>query len=101
MAPLVSIVEIARPPHEVFAVVTDITRFAEWQPDVVRVELRDGSRLATTRRMSGGERTIVQQITRDEPPTTWEVRGVEGPIRAHAAITVEPIGDGTASRITF
>jgi uncharacterized protein YndB with AHSA1/START domain len=100
MAPLVTTIEIARPPREVFAVATDPRRFAEWQPDVVHVQL-DGSRLATTRRMSGGERTVVQQITRNDPPTTWEARGIEGPIRPHATITVEPIGDGTASRVTF
>ena len=84
-----------------FAVATDPQRFADWQPDVVRVEVRDGSRLATTRRMSGGERTIVQQITRNDPPNTWQARGIEGPVRPHAAITIEPTGDGTASRVTF
>jgi uncharacterized protein YndB with AHSA1/START domain len=101
MAPLVSTIEIARPPREVFAVATDPRRFADWQPDVVHVRMLDGSRLATTRRMRGGERTIVQQITQNDPPSTWAVRGVEGPIRPHATITVEPIGDGAASRVTF
>jgi uncharacterized protein YndB with AHSA1/START domain len=101
MAPLVHTTEIARPPQEVFAVATDPLRFAEWQPDVRRVELLDGSRIATTRRMTGGARTIVQEITRNDPPNSWAVRGVDGPIRPHATITVEPIGDGTVSRVTF
>jgi uncharacterized protein YndB with AHSA1/START domain len=101
MAPLVSVIEIARPPQEVFAVATDPLRFAEWQPDVVRVEMLDASRLATTRRMPGGERTIVQDITHNEPPNRWAVHAVDGPIRPHAAITVEPISGGAGSRVTF
>jgi uncharacterized protein YndB with AHSA1/START domain len=101
MAPLVSIVEIACPPQEVFAVATDPLRFAEWQPDVVRVQMLDPSRIATTRRMPGGERTIVQDVTRNDPPNSWAVQAVDGPIRPHATITVEPISDGTGSRVTF
>ena len=101
MAPLVSKIEIARPPQEVFGVATDPLRFAEWQPDVVRVQLLGPARIATTRRMTGGERTIVQQITRNDPPYDWAARGVDGPIRPHATITVEPIGGGAGSRVTF
>jgi uncharacterized protein YndB with AHSA1/START domain len=101
MAPLVHRIEIARPPQEVYAVATDPQRFAEWQPDVVRVQMPDPSRIATTRRMTGGERTIVQEITRNDPPSRWAARGVDGPIRPHATITVEPIGGGAGSRVTF
>jgi uncharacterized protein YndB with AHSA1/START domain len=101
MAPLVHTIEIARPPQEVFAVATDPLRFAEWQPDVVRVQLPDPSRIATTRRMTGGERTIVQEITRNDPPNSWAARGIDGPIRPHATITVEPISGGAGSRVTF
>lgn len=101
MAPLVSVIEVARMPEEVFAVVTDPLRFAEWQHDVVRVKLLDKSRIATTRRMTGGERTIVQEITRNEPPSIWAVRGIDGPIRPHATVTVEPISGGAGSRVTI
>jgi hypothetical protein len=34
MTPMVSTVEIDRPPEEVFAYVTDPSRFAEWQKNV-------------------------------------------------------------------
>jgi uncharacterized protein YndB with AHSA1/START domain len=101
MAPLIHVIEIARPPQEVFAVATDPLRFAEWQPDVVHVQVSDSSQIATTRRMTGGERTIVQEITRNEPPHSWAVRAVDGPIRPHATITVEPISGGAGSRVTF
>src|SRR2546429_214884 len=42
MSPIVSTIEIDRPPEEVFAYATDPTRFAEWQHDVVRAQLVDG-----------------------------------------------------------
>jgi len=39
MPPIVSRIDIARPPDEVFAYATDPSRFAEWQRDVVRVRI--------------------------------------------------------------
>jgi hypothetical protein len=57
------------------------------------------TRFATTRRMTGGERTIVQEITHSDPPTGWAARAVDGPVRPHATIAVEPIDGG--SRVTF
>lgn len=101
MAPLVSTIEIRRPPREVFAFATDPRRFAEWQPDVVSVDMLDDSGFTTTRRISGAERTMTQRIVRNDPPSTWAAEGVDGPIRPHASVTVEPIDGGAASRVTF
>lgn len=94
-------IEIARPPREVYDLATDPLRFAEWQRDVVGVRMLDAERFATTRRFAGAERTTVQRITRFEPPTAWAAEGIDGPLRPHATITVEPLDDGTRSRITF
>jgi uncharacterized protein YndB with AHSA1/START domain len=101
MAPLVSTIEIARPPDEVFAYVTNPSHFAEWQHDVVDVRMLGASRFATTRRIRGTERTMTQEIIHNDPPRGWAVRGIDGPIRPHATISIEPIGDGTRSRATF
>ena len=101
MEPLVSTIEIARPPEEVFAFATDPLRFAEWQRDVVRVRMLDESRFVTTRRVGGAERTMTQQIIRNEPPRNWAAQGVDGPIRPHASIAIEPIDGGMRSRVTF
>ena len=74
MAPIVSSIEIARPPEEVFSYVTDPSRFAEWQPDVVSVRIEGGrppsvgSKFTTTRRIGGIERTMTQEITEINPP---------------------------------
>jgi uncharacterized protein YndB with AHSA1/START domain len=107
MAPLVSSIEIARPPADVFRYATDPTRFPEWQYDVVSVRMEDdapagvGSRFTTTRRIGSGEQTMTQEITEVSPPARWAARGVAGPIRPRATIAIEPLRDGAASRVTF
>jgi uncharacterized protein YndB with AHSA1/START domain len=106
MAPIVSTIEIACPPDEVFAYVTDPTRFAEWQRDVVSVRLdgpeplRVGSRFTTTRQIGRTPRTMTQEITAIDAPRRWAARGVDGPIRPHADVTVEPLDGGTGARFT-
>jgi uncharacterized protein YndB with AHSA1/START domain len=105
--PMISSIEIARPPEEVFSYATDPTRFAEWQRDVVRVRLegprplRVGSRFTTSRRIGGVERTMTQEITELDPPRSWAARAIDGPIRANAGITIEPLDQGAGSRVTF
>ena len=107
MPPIVSTIEIARPPDEVYAYVTDPSRFPEWQHDVARVRLEAdrppgvGSRFTTTRRIGRVEQTTIQEITRLDPPTSWAARGVDGPFRPSADITVEPLDGGARSRVTF
>ena len=107
MPTIVHDIEISRPPDEVFRYVTDPARFAEWQDDVVSARIEPGgpcevgARMVTTRRVARTEFTQVQEITEIAPPRSWAVRGVEGPIRAHARITVEPLRSGAASRVTF
>ena len=74
MPPIVSSIDIARPPDEVFAYATDPSRFPEWQRDVVRVRMEHdgppgvGSRFITTRRVGGTERTMTQEITECNAP---------------------------------
>jgi uncharacterized protein YndB with AHSA1/START domain len=107
MPPIVSNIEIARTPEGVFAYVTDPSRFAEWQDDVVSVRMAEGSppslgsRFTTTRRIGRVERTMTQQITEISPPRSWAVHGVDGPIRPNVNITVEPLDDGARSRVTI
>jgi len=101
MEPMVSTIEIGCPPDRVFAYATDPVRFPEWQPDVVGVRMLDGARFVTTRRIRGAERTMTQQIVRNDPPAAWAARGVDGPIRPHATIAIEPTDGGRGSRVTF
>jgi uncharacterized protein YndB with AHSA1/START domain len=101
MAPLVSTIEIARSPEEVFAFATDPLRFPEWQRDVVSACMLGDTEFTTTRRVSGAERVMTQRIVRNDPPRSWAAQGIDGPLRPHATVTVEPIDDGARSRVTF
>jgi protein-S-isoprenylcysteine O-methyltransferase Ste14/uncharacterized protein YndB with AHSA1/START domain len=107
VAPITSSFEIARPPEEVYAYVTDPTRFPEWQRDVVRVEVLGdgapgvGTRFVTTRRIGPAERMTTQEITDAERPRSWAARGVDGPFRPNADLTVEPLDGGTRSKVTI
>jgi uncharacterized protein YndB with AHSA1/START domain len=107
MPPIVSNIEIACPPDEVFSYVTDPSRFAEWQDDVVSVRIEGdrplslGSRFTTTRQIGRARRTMIQEITEIDPPRSWAVHGVDGPIRPNMNITIEPLSDPARSRVTF
>jgi uncharacterized protein YndB with AHSA1/START domain len=107
MEPIVTTLDIARPPDEVFAVATDPARFAEWQSDVVAVAtdqpapLAVGGRFTTVRRIGGVDRAIDQQVAEVARPHRWVARGDTGPIRPSATVTIEPIDGGTSSRVTF
>jgi uncharacterized protein YndB with AHSA1/START domain len=107
VTPIVHSVEVDQPPDAVFDYVTDPTRFAEWQYDILRVQLEgdaplgEGSRFTTTRKIGRSERTMTQEIVEMTPPSRWAARGVTGPIRPDARVLVEPLDDGRRSRVTF
>ena len=107
MAPIVETVEIAKSPQEVFAYLDDLRRHGEWQEQIESVELltegptRVGSRAIDTRRVPGGRRKITYEITEHDPPRRAAFRGLDGPIRPRGAVTVEPLDDGTRSRVTL
>jgi len=107
MAPITTTTEVARSPEEVFAYVTDATRFQEWQQGVVGGHVEGdephtaGDKCFTTRRIGGTERAVTSVITHIEPPAAWGVRGVDGPIRATVDVTVAPLNDGQRSRVTI
>jgi hypothetical protein len=53
-----------------------------------------------TRRIGGADRSSTSLLTHIDPPHSWGVRGIDGPIRATVDLTVEPIDD-TRSRLTI
>jgi len=106
MAPIVSTAEVSRPAEEVFAYVTDPSTFPEWQNGVVRGHMNEsptrvGSQCTTVRNIGGREREVHTTITDYDPPRRWADRGVDGPIRAIVEVLVEPLGDGSQSRVTI
>jgi uncharacterized protein YndB with AHSA1/START domain len=107
MAPIVSSIEIARPPKEVFQYVTDPARIPEWQESAVDARVEGGgppavgSRVVVTRRVGRGERAMTTEVTHLTPPRSWGGRGIDGPVRGIFSGTVEPLDDGAQSRVTI
>lgn len=107
MAPIVSSIEVARPPEEVFAYVPDPSRLAEWQESVVSSQVEGGgppvvgTKAVVTRRVGGGERTMTMEMTELNAPRSWAVRGIDGPVRAIVNGSVESLDDGARSRVTI
>jgi carbon monoxide dehydrogenase subunit G len=98
---------VDRPASEVFAYVTDPSRFAEWQYGVVDghnpgdAHAAVGDKCVTTRQIGLAKRRVTSEITRIRPPRSWSVRGVDGPVRAAVDVDVEPIGGGERSRVSI
>jgi hypothetical protein len=44
---------------------------------------------------------VITEITKCDPRHRWADRGIEGPIRATVAVTVEPLADRSQSRVTI
>jgi hypothetical protein len=102
-----SIVEVDRRPDEVFDYVTDPTRFAESQNGVVAGHTEPGGapavgdRCFMTRRIGFSQRVVTSEVTHVDSPSTWGVRGIDGPIRAIVDVTVEGIDERRRSRVSI
>lgn len=92
-------VDVARSAHDVFDYATDPARFPEWQQGVVEGHLQSsadakvGDHCVTVRHIGFTNRPSTSEITQLDPPRRWAVRGIDGPIRAHVDLAVEPQGE--------
>src|SRR5215469_17753216 len=105
MAPIVTSAEIDRPAADVFAYATDPARFSEWQQGVVDGRMEGpgdavGARCMTTRRIGGANRSSTSELVHSDPPRTWRVEGLDGPVRAAVDVLVESVTDAR-SRLTI
>jgi len=110
MPPIVTSVDIGRPAAEVFAYATDPSRFSEWQKGVVDGHMDGptngtqtaaaGAKCVTTRRIGGANRPSTSELVHIDPPKSWVLRGIDGPIRAAVDVLVEPLTD-SRSRLTI
>ena len=107
MAQVVSSVDVARPPEEVFTYVTDPSRFAEWQEAVVSGHTegngppRVGTLYTTIRRIRGADQALTSELTEINPPRSWAMRGIDGPVRANVNIAVDPLNGDAQSHVTI
>ena len=98
--------EIARAPQEVFDYVSDAARLPEWQPSVEEASAEPpgvrqvGMRGYEVRRVPGGKQKIRWEVTECEPGGRWAVDGIDGPVRAHVAISLTP-ADGNGTHVDY
>ncbi len=107
MAPITASIEIARRPEEVFAYLDDLERHGEWQAQIVSAErqgdgpTRVGSRSSEKRRIGGREQSMSYEVTEHDPPRTFAFHGLDGPVRVVGKATIDPVGDGSSSRVSL
>lgn len=107
MAPTTVTTEVNRSAVDVFAYATDPAHFSEWQKGVVEGHMEEGNathrlgaKCVTTRRIGMTNRSSCAEVTAFDPPNTWSVRGLDGPIRAAVDVSVLPLAEEW-SRLTI
>jgi len=106
MTTIVESVEISRTPADVFAYVTNPSHLPLWQESIARVDSDDapthvGTQVVVIRRVGRREMESTAEVAALEPPRTWSIRGVDGPVRGNVKGRVEPVNGGNRSRVTI
>ncbi|WP_405527952.1 SRPBCC family protein [Streptomyces avidinii] len=100
-------IDIDRRPEDVYAYLTDPTHLPEWQDSAVSaVPIGDlpvhiGSKILVTRQIGRRRVPTTMEFVELDPPRSWHVHGVDGPVRPDVRGTVEPLDGGTRSRVTL
>jgi uncharacterized membrane protein len=78
-------IEIGRPAGDVFAFLTEVERFPEWQSSVseIRVDgpIAEGARIHDVREFMGRRAASTLEVARLDAPRLFTLRVVEGPLR--------------------
>ena len=100
-------IEIDRRPGDVFAYLDQHERHGEWQEAIVSAKVESeepvgvGTRVHEIRKIGKREQDTSYEITEHDPPRRSSFRGTAGPVRPVGTVTVEPIEDGSKSRLTL
>ena len=105
MSPITLSTEVERSAQDVYAYATDPFRFGEWQQGVRGGRMEPAApagtpRCVTVRRIGLAERDSTSEVVHADPPRAWNVRGIDGPIRAHVDVRVTALAD-ERSRVTI
>jgi carbon monoxide dehydrogenase subunit G len=94
-------ISIARPPADVWAVVSDLDTHREWRPAIVELTqvspgpLAVGSRLREVLSWRGRELELDDVVTALEPPRRLGISGGWSAAEFDLDLVLEPDGDGT------
>ncbi|MCM9082885.1 SRPBCC family protein [Streptomyces spororaveus] len=100
-------IDIDRRPEDVYAYLTDPTHLPEWQDSAVSavpigaLPVHVGSLILVTRQIGRRRVPTTMEFVELDPPRSWHVHGVDGPVRPDVRGTVEPLDGGARSRLTL
>ncbi|MFI1812239.1 SRPBCC family protein [Streptomyces sp. NPDC020422] len=99
-------VDIDRRPEDVYDYVTDPSHLPEWQESAVKASrigatAGGGQQVRVTRHMGRRDIDTNVELTATDRPRSWHVHGIDGPVRPDVRGTIEPLDNGTRSRVTF
>lgn len=107
MSAIKETVDIDRRPEEVYSYVTDPSHLPEWQESAISAhQVGDapiglGSKVKVLRRVGKREFPMTMEVTEFDPPRSWHMHGIDGPVRGDLQGTIEPLDDGRRSRLTL
>ena len=95
-------VNLPASPERVFEVITDVGRYAEWRPDVKRVEVLPDSSGGLRFREQGAHGEVLYRVEESVPPRRWVTR-IDDPSLPYGGswtYQLAPEAGGTALTIT-
>jgi carbon monoxide dehydrogenase subunit G len=92
-------IEIARPPEDVFAYLTDVSNLPAWQSGVKTATERDG-RIEESRSLLGREFDTSLEIVKSEAPRVFALRALDGPLPFTVRHELEQTDVGTRLTVT-
>ena len=87
-------IEIARPPEDVFAYLTDVSNLPAWQTGVKGATLRNG-RIEESRSLLGRELHTTLEIVDRKEPRVFTLRALDSPVPFAVRHELEPADGGT------
>jgi hypothetical protein len=106
MAPISATTQVSRSADDVYAYTTYPSRFAQWQQGVVSGRMEPRYRAWPTGAVHHGaphrftQHASTSELIQADPPRSWSVKGIDGPIRARVDVTVTPV-DTSRSTVTI
>lgn len=97
-------IDIARPPEEVFALLTDVNRLPEWQSSAVSAAADGtvgvGTVITVQRSLMGRESETKDEVITYEPPQRFDVTSRTAPVKYDIHHSLEAAGGGTRLRVS-
>ncbi len=93
------VVDIARPPEEVWAYLTDVSNLPQWQSGV-HSAVREGTQIRESRHMLGRELQTTLEIEAEDAPRLFALRALNSPVPFTVRHELEPSGGGTRLTVT-